>query len=87
MEDKNRFSSLLRDAIHNKYLNGEKIVQTSRLILLEDYSDDEYNQNFFATFNAIIDDHRDGVSYDDIDKAYKGSFSEAADQFKRYFSI
>ena len=87
MEDKNRFPASLREAVRNNHPSGEQIVQISKLILLEEYSDDEYDEDFFSTFNIILDDHRDGVGYDEIERVYESSFSNAVDRFRRYFSI
>lgn len=87
MEGENRFPISLITAVTDKNFDGQSIVAISRLLLSQNYNDIEYNQEFFNTFNIIIDDDCDGVSFDEIEEIYKKGFVESLAKFKEYFSI
>ncbi len=87
MEDKSRFSEDLINAINGSDIDGRSMVATSRLLLLVDYSDKEYDNDLFSVFNLIIDEHRDGATYNEIESLYKSSFIDSLLQFRKYFSL
>lgn len=87
MGDEDRFSNRLREAVCSRHLDGQNMVEASKLILLIDYSDKEYDNELFTIFNILIDEERDGLSFDKIEQIYKASFVKSLAEFRRLFSI
>ncbi len=88
MEDRSRFSGISFDGLSCDDVNGKRMVDASRSILLVDYKDDEYSQEFFSTFNLIVDEAGDGgIDYGEIEALYKTSFINAISRFRDFYGV
>ena len=87
MEGESRFPDSLINAVRGKNFDGRSIVEISKLVLLENYTDVEYDQDFFNVFNIILDDDRDGLDFNEIEAIYKKGFIDSLINFRDYFSI
>ena len=71
-----------------KDFDGRSMTDVSRSILLVDYSDSEYDQDFFSVFNLILDEERESdANYREIEALYKNSFLSALSKFRAFFGI
>lgn len=88
MEDRSRFSDSLLDDIRRDNFDGRSIVNACRSILLVDYNDNEYGEDFFSTFNLIVDESSDkDVDYGAIEELYKEIFLSALSEFRAFYGI
>ena len=87
MVDKSRFSRSLLDQFDTASPNGRLMASVSKSVLLIDYTDEEYDKEFFSVFNLIVDEEGEGVDPDELEKLYKNSFINAVTEFRRFFAI
>lgn len=88
MVDRSRFPDSLLTKLRSADFDGRLMTNVSREILLIDYSDNEYDRDFFSIFNLIVDEENDGnADYGEIEAVYKNSFLNAIAEFRAFFDI
>lgn len=88
MEGRSRFPEILMDKVRSANFDGRSMVDTSRSILIVDYTDEEYENEFFDVFNLIVDEGGERcVDYNEIEALYKNSFLNALAAFRSFYGI
>lgn len=88
MEGSSRFTEETLRRLRSDTFDGRSMIDTSRSILLAEYSDDEYNMDFFSIFNLLVDEGlSEEMNYFDIEKLYMDSFLSSILDFRKFFGV